>query len=176
MSAKAPPASELLEQMEKMNDMLNAENKMMEDKIGEMNGENVEWMKKCSELQGEVEGAELQHEQALTLLLSEKTEVEAKLRSKERQFDTFKQQCLTAAKQSVDIVRKDKQTDVEALSKALEDSSEALKKAVLDVLKEGKVLTKDLEGTATTIQYTDAVLEKMEHNMLAPCEWRRGEE
>ena len=129
MSAKAPPASELLEQMEKMNDMLNAENKMMEDKIGEMNGENVEWMKKCSELQGEVEGAELQHEQALTLLLSEKTEVEAKLRSKERQFDTFKQQCLTAAKQSVDIVRKDKQTDVEALSKALEDSSEALKKA-----------------------------------------------
>ena len=128
-SAKAPPATELLEQMEKMNDMLNAENKMMEDKIGEMNGENVEWMKKCSELQGEVEGAELQHEQALTLLLSEKTEVEAKLRSKERQFDTFKQQCLTAAKQSVDIVRKDKQTDVEALSKALEDSSEALKKA-----------------------------------------------
>jgi len=54
--------------------------------------------------------------------------------------------------------------------------SEALKKAVLDVLKEGKVLTKDLKGTATTIQYTDAVLEKMEHNMLAPCEWRRGEE
>ena len=48
MSAKSPPASELLEQMEKMNDMLNAENKMMEDKIGEMNGENVEWMKKCS--------------------------------------------------------------------------------------------------------------------------------
>ena len=127
--SKAAPAAELLEQMEKMNDMLNAENKMMEDKIGEMNGENVEWMKKCQELQGEVEGAELQHEQALTLLLSEKTEVEAKLRSKERQFDTFKQQCLTAAKQSVDIVRKDKQTDVEALSKALEDSSEALKKA-----------------------------------------------
>ena len=55
--------------------------------------------------------------------------MEAKLRAKERQFDTFKQQCLTAAKQSVDIVRKDKQTDVEALSKALEDSSEALKKA-----------------------------------------------
>ena len=48
--------------------------------------------------------------------------------------------------------------------------SEALKKAVLDVLKEGKVVTKDFKGTATTIQYTDAVLEKMEHNMLAPFE------
>ena len=128
-SGKAAPAAELLEQMEKMNDMLNAENKMMEDKIGEMNGENVEWMKKCSELQGEVENSELQHEQALTILIREKAEVEEKLKSKEKQFDTFKQQCLTAAKQSVDIVRKDKQSDVEALSKALEDSSEALKKA-----------------------------------------------
>ena len=50
MSSKAVPPSQLLEQMEKMNDMLNAENKMMEEKIGEMNRENVEWMKKCSEL------------------------------------------------------------------------------------------------------------------------------
>ena len=45
MSGKAVPPSQLLEQMEKMNDMLNAENKMMEEKIGEMNRENVEWMK-----------------------------------------------------------------------------------------------------------------------------------
>ena len=129
MSGKAVPPSQLLEQMEKMNDMLNAENKMMEEKIGEMNRENVEWMKKCSELQNELEGGEQQHEQALTLLTKEKTELEGKLKNKEKQFDIFKQQCLTAAKTSVETLRKNNQSDVEALSKALEDSSEALKKA-----------------------------------------------
>ena len=114
MSGKAVPPSQLLEQMEKMNDMLNAENKMMEEKIGEMNRENVEWMKKCSELQNELEGGEQQHEQALTLLTKEKTELEGKLKNKEKQFDVFKQQCLTAAKTSVETLRKNNQSDVEA--------------------------------------------------------------
>lgn len=45
--------------------------------------------------------------------------------------------------------------------------SNALKKAVHDVIKEGKTLTKDLKGSATTIQFTDAVLGKVEQNMLA---------
>ena len=111
MSGKAVPPSQLLEQMEKMNDMLNAENKMMEEKIGEMNRENVEWMKKCSELQNEMEGGEQQHEQALTLLTKEKTELEGKLKNKEKQFDIFKQQCLTAAKTSVETLRKNNLSD-----------------------------------------------------------------
>ena len=45
--------------------------------------------------------------------------------------------------------------------------SNALKKAVHDVIKEGKTLTKDMKGSATTIQFTDAVLGKVEQNMLA---------
>ena len=45
--------------------------------------------------------------------------------------------------------------------------SDALKAAVLDVIKEGSVVTRDLKGTATTAQFVDAVLVKMEKNLLS---------
>ena len=45
--------------------------------------------------------------------------------------------------------------------------SVALKKAVLEVLEEGKTLTKDLKGSATTIEFVDNVLGKMEKNLAA---------
>ena len=42
--------------------------------------------------------------------------------------------------------------------------SAALKFAVLDVLKEGTTLTKDQKGQATTEQFVDAVLHKVEQS------------
>ena len=61
--------------MEKMNDMLNAENKMMENKIDEMNKDNVDWMKKCSGFQSDMQSMEMQHEEAITLLVAGKEQV-----------------------------------------------------------------------------------------------------
>jgi len=42
----------------------------------------------------------------------------------------------------------------------------ALEESVLAVLAEGKTLTRDLKGNATTIQFVDAVLDKMEQRLI----------
>lgn len=44
----------------------------------------------------------------------------------------------------------------------LDDHANRISKAVYDVIGEGKTLTRDLKGTATTHQFTRAVLDKME--------------
>jgi len=157
------PAEQLLSQMEKMNDMLNAENKMMEDKISDMNKDNVEWMRKHSEVQGEVQALEQQHEEALTLLVSDKQEAEARLQRKDAEFERFKQQCLVAAKQSVDIVRQDKQADVDAIEKQLEDASEALEKAENEVreLKHERMKLKSNKSDGTKTEEAKAILEML---------------
>merc|ERR1719319_974687 len=146
-----------------MNDMLNAENKMMEDKISDMNKDNVEWMRKHSEVQGEVQALEQQHEEALTLLVSDKQEAEARLQRKDAEFERFKQQCLVAAKQSVDIVRQDKQADVDAIEKQLEDASEALEKAENEVreLKHERMKLKSNKSDGTKTEEAKAILEML---------------
>ena len=45
--------------------------------------------------------------------------------------------------------------------------SVSLKSAVRDVIAEGKTLTKDVKGSATTAEFVDEVLRKLEKNLAA---------